>query len=336
MSYGIRLRVSGEFACFTRPEMKVERVSYDLMTPSAARGILEAIHWRPAIRWVVEAIHVLKPIRFQSIRRNEVGHKVPVASIRKAMNSGDIGDLALLVDDDRQQRAATVLADVAYVIEAKFELTAKAGPGDNEGKHLESCAHPQLCYGGQREDNVLILHLFRPSEVDKIFRRPGLDEMKNCDARAVDVVIGAQPHEKSVPMSLDVENRDTGYLLGRLFAAYEYAQTQALGGRVRATIRDQYYGTASATPRAVFPLLQRKAMHDLSRLRKDSTGLVVDHLDQRIGEIFELADPESFFVPALSAQRQALFAIGYYHQRNDFNRSKDDARGAVATTRPEQ
>jgi CRISPR-associated protein Cas5d len=138
MSYGIRLRVSGEFACFTRPEMKVERVSYDLMTPSAARGILEAIHWKPAIRWIVEAIHVLKPIRFQSIRRNEVGHKASAASIRKAMNSGDIGDLALLVDEDRQQRAATVLANVAYVIEARFELTAKAGPGDNEGKHLDT------------------------------------------------------------------------------------------------------------------------------------------------------------------------------------------------------
>ena len=138
MAYGVRLLVSGDFACFTRPEMKVERVSYDAMTPSAARGILEAIHWKPAIRWIVEAIHVLKPIRFQSIRRNEVGHKAPVASIRKAMNSGDIGDLVLLVDEDRQQRAATVLVDVAYVIEARFELTAKAGAGDNEGKHLDS------------------------------------------------------------------------------------------------------------------------------------------------------------------------------------------------------
>src|SRR5271166_2227638 len=101
--------------------MKVERVSYDVMTPSAARGILEAIHWKPAIRWFVEAIHVLKPIRVQSIRRNEVGHKAPVASIRKAMNSGDIGDLVLLVGEDRQQRAATVLVDVAYIIEARFD-----------------------------------------------------------------------------------------------------------------------------------------------------------------------------------------------------------------------
>lgn len=138
MSYGVKLLVSGDFACFTRPEMKVERVSYDMMTPSAARGILEAIHWKPAIHWVVDAIHVLKPIRFQSIRRNEVGHKAPVASINKAMNSGDIGDLAILVDEDRQQRSATVLFNVEYVIEAHFELTAHAGAEDNDGKHLHT------------------------------------------------------------------------------------------------------------------------------------------------------------------------------------------------------
>jgi CRISPR-associated protein Csd1 len=138
-----------------------------------------------------------------------------------------------------------------------------------------------------------------------------------------------------VPVSLDVENKDSGYLLGRLFAAYEYAQTQALGGRVNATIRDQYYGTASATPRAVFPLLQRKATHHLSRLRKDKPGLAVN-LDRRIGEIFELADPESLFVPILSAQRQALFAVGYYHQRNDFYRRKDEPRGDISTPPQEQ
>jgi CRISPR-associated protein Cas5d len=138
LAYGVRLLASGEFACFTRPEMKVERVSYDVMTPSAARGILEAIYWKPAIRWIIEAIEVLKPIRFQSIRRNEVGRKAPSASIRKAFNSGDINDLALIVEDDRQQRAATVLVDVAYVIRAHFSLTAKAGLEDNEGKHLDS------------------------------------------------------------------------------------------------------------------------------------------------------------------------------------------------------
>ena len=138
MPYGVKLLVSGDYACFTRPEMKVERVSYDVMTPSAARGILEAIHWKPAIRWVIEAIQVLKPIRFQSIRRNEVGKKAPAGNIREAMNAGSIANLSLIVEDERQQRAATVLADVAYVIEAHFELTEKAGADDNEGKHLDT------------------------------------------------------------------------------------------------------------------------------------------------------------------------------------------------------
>lgn len=138
MSYGVRLLVSGKHACWTRPEMKVERVSYDVMTPSAARGILEAIYWKPAIHWVVDEIHVLKPIRFQSIRRNEVGAKASARAIAAAMKTGRIGALMLVVEENRQQRAATVLTDVAYVICAHFEMTAKAGPEDNEGKHLDT------------------------------------------------------------------------------------------------------------------------------------------------------------------------------------------------------
>ncbi len=138
MAFGIRLKVWGDHACFTRPEMKVERFSYDVMTPSAARGILEAIHWKPALRWVIDAIHVLEPIRFQSIRRNEVGHKAPAGKIKSAMRRGDLQDLQLLVDEDRQQRAATVLVGPAYVIAAHFELTSRAGADDNEGKHLDT------------------------------------------------------------------------------------------------------------------------------------------------------------------------------------------------------
>ena len=85
MAYGVKLHVWGEYACFTRPEMKVERVSYDVMTPSAARGILEAIHWKPAIRWAIDRIHVLKPIRFENLRRNELGGKNPAGNVHKAM-----------------------------------------------------------------------------------------------------------------------------------------------------------------------------------------------------------------------------------------------------------
>lgn len=137
MSYGIRLKVWGDHALFTRPELKVERLTYDVMTPSAARGILEAIHWKPAIRWVIDRIHVLEPIRHQSIRRNEVGHKAPAGNIKRAMNRGDLEGLSILVDDDRQQRASTVLLRPAYLIEAHFVLTDKAGPGETEGKHLD-------------------------------------------------------------------------------------------------------------------------------------------------------------------------------------------------------
>lgn len=137
MPYGVKLLVSGDRACFTRPEMKVERVSYDVMTPSAARGILEAVHWKPSIRWIIDRIHVLKPIRFQSVRRNEIGSKVPANSAHAAMKRGDLDGLILIVNEDRQQRAATVLINVQYLIEAHFVLTDKATPEDNEGKHLD-------------------------------------------------------------------------------------------------------------------------------------------------------------------------------------------------------
>lgn len=137
MGYGVRLKLSGERACFTRPEMKVERVSYDVITPSAARGILSAIHWKPAIAWRIDRIHVLNPIRFESIRRNEVGGKISPASVAKAIKAKSTAGLANYVDEDRQQRAATILRDVAYVIEAHFDLTARAGADDSVGKHLD-------------------------------------------------------------------------------------------------------------------------------------------------------------------------------------------------------
>jgi CRISPR-associated protein Cas5d len=137
MSYGIRLKVAGDYACFTRPELKTERVSYDVMTPSAARGVLEAIHWKPAIRWVVDAIHVLEPIRFANLRRNEVGGKISARNVAAAMARGSIEGLHLNVDEDRQQRAATVLVKPAYVIAAHFELTPRAGADDSVGKHLD-------------------------------------------------------------------------------------------------------------------------------------------------------------------------------------------------------
>lgn len=137
MAYGIKLKVWGERACFTRPEMKVERVSYDVITPSAARGILEAIHWKPAIRWIVDSLQVLKPIRFESIRRNEVGGKLSATRVGQAIRAERPDELVSYIEDDRQQRAATILRDVAYVIGAHFELTNKASADETVGKHLD-------------------------------------------------------------------------------------------------------------------------------------------------------------------------------------------------------
>jgi CRISPR-associated protein Cas5d len=116
--------------------MKVERVSYDVMTPSAARGVLESIHWKPAIVWVIDRIHVLKPIRFQSFRRNEVGAKASASLAQRGMNAASTAGLGIVVEDNRQQRATTLLVHVAYVIEAHFEMTEKAGTEDTPGKHL--------------------------------------------------------------------------------------------------------------------------------------------------------------------------------------------------------
>ena len=136
MGYGVKLKVWGDYACFTRPEMKVERVSYDVITPSAARGILEAVHWKPAIRWKIDRLHVLNPIRFENIRRNEVGAKISARNAKSAMTSGDLTGLRMNVDEHRQQRATLALRDVAYVIEAHLEMTDKAG-GDTPAKHLD-------------------------------------------------------------------------------------------------------------------------------------------------------------------------------------------------------
>lgn len=126
--------------------MKVERVSYDVPTPSAARGVIEAIHWKPEIAWVVDRIHVLRPIRFQSFRRNEVGSKISATLAARAMRTRDLADIGLAADADRQQRAATVLLDVAYVIEAHFELTPK-GRDEDAAKHL--CMFNRRAAAGQ-------------------------------------------------------------------------------------------------------------------------------------------------------------------------------------------
>ena len=117
------LEVRGDYACFTRPEMKVERVSYDLITPSAARSVFEAILWKPGLRWRVTRIEVLAPVRWISVRRNEVSSVASSRNALAAMSEGR-GMLALYVEDDRQQRAGLFLRDVAYRLHAELELVS--------------------------------------------------------------------------------------------------------------------------------------------------------------------------------------------------------------------
>lgn len=131
-----RLKVWGRNACFTRPEMKVERVSYDVITPSAARGILEAIMWKPAIQWRVTEVDVLNPIKWESVRRNEVGAVISARAAKQVMDRGR-GNLGLYIEKERQQRAGLFLRDVAYVIHAFFEMTESAGEIDNVAKFQE-------------------------------------------------------------------------------------------------------------------------------------------------------------------------------------------------------
>ncbi|WP_035438328.1 type I-C CRISPR-associated protein Cas5c [Atopobium sp. oral taxon 810] len=138
MGYGIKILVKGPRACFTRPEMKAERVSYDVMTPSAARGILEAVYWKPAIVWRIDSIEVLNKIRFETFRRNEVGKKLSydkALSLCKGNNESFYIAASDTDDKTRQQRATLLLRDVAYVVNAHFDLTNRAGVDDTVEKH---------------------------------------------------------------------------------------------------------------------------------------------------------------------------------------------------------
>lgn len=128
----IKMEVWGEYACFTRPEMKVERVSYDVPTPSAARGMVESVYYHPGLKWHVDKIYVCKPIRFTNILRNEVASKISASNVLTEVN----GKKRSYIDRnaDIQQRATTMLRNVHYVIEAHFEMTDKANPSDNPGK----------------------------------------------------------------------------------------------------------------------------------------------------------------------------------------------------------
>jgi CRISPR-associated protein Cas5d len=144
MKSSIILEISGDYALFSRPEMKVERVSYDVITPSAARGVLEAIYWKPQIRWIIDRVDVLAPISFTNIRRNEISKKASKPS-PGLIKEGGTGSLGIIIEDNRQQRASLLLKDVRYLVHAHLHLLdTRIEKGGQElpanaaaGKHLD-------------------------------------------------------------------------------------------------------------------------------------------------------------------------------------------------------
>ena len=149
----MRIEVWGDYACFSRPEMKTERVSYDIITPSAARGLVEAIYWHPGLKYHIDRVYLLSPIRFTNIRRNEVKSTLLASAALSAAKGGAAP--VLYTSADIVQRASMVLQDVHYVIECHFTMTDKAAPGDNPGKFQDilrrrlnkgQCYH-QPCFG---------------------------------------------------------------------------------------------------------------------------------------------------------------------------------------------
>ena len=166
MSRGVRVRLWGDYALFSRPEMKVERCSYDVMTPSAARGMLEAIYWHPGMRWVIDKIYVRKPIQFTSIRRNEVKSKVLAGNALTAVNGGG-KPLYISSKEEIVQRASILLRDVEYVVEAHFEMTPRQSRGITRvSLRTLSCA---ACAG----ESVIISRI-----LDAGNSLPGLPSMK--------------------------------------------------------------------------------------------------------------------------------------------------------------
>jgi CRISPR-associated protein Cas5d len=202
------LEVWGDYACFTRPEMKVERVSYDVMTPAAARAIFEAILWKPAIRWHITKIEVLNPIKWISVRRNEVGKKVPTPTAKQM--SGALGaSMGIFIEDERQQRAGLFLRDVKYRIHGYFDFIPPEQRKQNHSMSPEFWADESQCTETPRLDETEAKYaaMFeRRAKKGQCFHRPylGCREFA-CAFRLVD------PEKE--PVELTSGSRDLGFML---------------------------------------------------------------------------------------------------------------------------
>lgn len=183
MGYGIKILAEGEYALFSRPEMKVERVSYDVPTPSAMAGLISSVYWHPGVKYVIDKIHVLKPIKTINIRRNEVKEKLSFGAVKKQM-SGKADDISIYTKENISQRASLLLKDVCYGVEAHFELTDEKDPDET----------PEKCY------NILLRRLRK----GQYFSAPffGCREFP-CSVKPVD----------EIPKSPLTEDVDLGYML---------------------------------------------------------------------------------------------------------------------------
>ncbi len=202
------LEVWGEYACFTRPEMKVERVSYDVMTPAAARAIFESILWKPAIRWNITKIEVLKPIKWISVRRNEVGKTVPSPTAKQL--SGALGEtMGIFIEDERQQRAGLFLRDVRYRIHGYFGFIPpderKANRSALPGIWAEE--QEQMAIARMDESEAKYAAMFeRRAKKGQCFYRPYL----GCREFACFFKLVNPKEEPAEPID---ETRDLGYML---------------------------------------------------------------------------------------------------------------------------
>lgn len=185
--YGFRIMVEGDYACFTRPEMKVERVSYDVPTPSALIGMIKSIYWKPAIRYVIDRIVVFSPIDFMNVRRNEVKEKVPLSSVKAKMKDSK-RDISIYADNSRNQRATMLLKNVRYGVEFHFELTGMKSdnPDEGEEKHysilkrrLEKGQHFRVPCLGCSEFPAKSIKLVEEFELKKI--SPEILQMGDMD-----------------------------------------------------------------------------------------------------------------------------------------------------------
>ena len=239
MAKGIRLHVWGDYALFTRPEMKAERVSYDVMTPSAARAIVSSIYWKPEIEWVIDRIHVLKPIRFTSVRRNEVG-AVAVVPRCEAIAGQPVEPIGLSVEDERQQRASLLLKDVGYVIEAHFNVVSPTLEKDGEKVDLAICEAKHISMFNRR------------AEAGQCFRQPYF----GC--REFPVSFRLLKDADPLPdKHLDVRDRDFGFM----FHDFIYREDK------KGTIIESYAGRKLTAEPRFFRAVMKDGIIDIPSLK---------------------------------------------------------------------